>query len=131
MSLKHFFYFLTSVFIIHLKKLADISLKAIVKVVHSLRVTLDNLDVFDTVQTVSLLDLIENIETFLELLIQLHVMDGLSHFSDALLKVGLLIVSHLFMEITTFGERHLEVDFCRLELLFVLIELGSKLFIKL
>ena len=77
--------FFTTFSLVDLVRASNVSLVVIVELVHGLGMGVQNLNVVHIVVSVALLDLIEELETLLQLLVQLNMVDGLFHLSDFLL----------------------------------------------
>jgi len=119
--------FLFARFFEYFEDAADVSLKVIVEVVHRIRMPLDNLDVFVVVVSVSSLDGVQDFKACFKFVIELHVVNGMSHFLHTFLKVLLLGSGDLVMLISALSQRNLEIDLGLLEFIFVLVELLGEL----
>ena len=64
---------------------------------------IQDLDVVHVVVTIALLDVIEQAKAVLQLLVELHMMNGLLHLRDFNVELVLLVRDKLIEGITTLG----------------------------
>lgn len=88
-----FFDFFAALLLVDLIAARNFSLIVIVKLVHCVRVGVQNFDVVDIVVAEGFLNLVQKIETFLKLLIQLNVVNGLLHLCDFNVKLVFLLLN--------------------------------------
>lgn len=58
------------------------------------------------------------------------MVNGLGHFSHYLLQLRLLLISHLFVVISAFGQSYLEVNLSCLQAFLVLVKFSSELLVE-
>ena len=91
---------------------------------------IQNLDVVHIVIAEGFLNLIQELKAFLQLLVQLNVVNSLLHFGDLNVKLLLLVLDEFIEGITALGQRDLEVNLCQLQLLLIVIHTGCKVLVE-